>query len=125
MTTVNGITIDTSDLKRLSEIFEHAARDAPRESEAALDRAVIKVHALAVLNAARVRDTGALMESVDYDTEILAGSSTRRVFSDVREAWFQEFGSPHTGAPNPWLTGPAYIVVPELVRDIERLGSLW
>lgn len=115
------VSIDTRDLDVLDWVLGTAAEGAPRESEAALTKAVERVHAQAVSNAAKVRDTGALMESVDYDTE----GMTRRVWSETREAWFQESGSPTTGAPNPWLTGPARAAVPELLRDIERVGSLW
>lgn len=115
------VSIDNRDLGVLTQIINRAAVEAPRESERALTRAVEKVHALAVSNASRIRDTGELMESIDFDTS----GNTRRVWSDTRQAWFQEVGSPTTGDPNPWLTGPARATLPDLLADVVELGSLW
>lgn len=115
------ITADLRQIHDLADTFDAKATQARDDSIDALDRTVVAVHASAVRNAAGIRLTGALMESVDYDT---ARRLTRRVFTDDPAGQFQDLGTSRH-APQPWLTPAADEHVPELVKDLERIGALW
>lgn len=115
------VTIDTSDLTRLAALIEAAAKAAPKDADAALDRTVDWVVEKARANAEAIRLTGDLAEGVQADTTGI----TRRIFSPVRQAAFQEYGSPNTGPPNPWLTGPARLGSMRLLQEMVRMGHPW
>jgi hypothetical protein len=48
----------------------------------------------------------------------------RRVFAEVREAAFLEYGSPNTGAPRAWLTGPARKAIDELFAELSAATEI-
>lgn len=118
---MSTITIDTSELRQLAAMLDAARKAAPAQCDAALDRVVAQVVTEARANADAVRLTGALHDHTEADTTGI----TRRIWSDVREAAFQEFGSPNTGPPNPWLTGPARAGSTRLLQEMIRIGHPW
>lgn len=113
---------DFTDIRRLENEIARAANGALSGAADALDRIVPRVAEEARANAASFpHGTGELARSVEYDTSGL----TRRVHAPVRQAFFLEYGSPNTGAPRPWLTGPAESGQNELVRLIGEAGAPW
>lgn len=115
------ITADMRELVDLTELLDENAANARQASIEALDRTVVAVHASAVRNAARIRLTGRLMESVDYDT---AQRLTRRVFTDDPAGRFQDLGTSRH-APQPWLTPAADEHVPQLIDELREIGAPW
>lgn len=119
----SGIVIDTSELDELAALLRRAADAAPDKADEALGKVVLTVHGAAVRNAAgfNTASTGELAAAVDYDRS----GNSRRVFADVRQAYFLEYGSPKTGAPRPWLSGPAERGSLALLRAMAEVGELW
>lgn len=117
------ISIDTSDLDRLAGLIEHAANGALRNADEALGRVVVEVHGEAVRNAAAFNkdSTGELAAAVSYDTT----GNSRRVYANVRQAFFLEYGSPNTGPPRPWLSGPAEKGSDRLLMELAKAGAVW
>lgn len=99
------VTVDVSEIDFLATLFEAAAVKAPIKAHAALDVVVPRVHAEAVGNAAafNTASTGELSRNTHYDTS----GSLRRIYSTVKQGALLEYGTPTTGAPRKWLTGPA------------------
>lgn len=116
------VGIDVSDLADLARMLERAAARPHAERAAVLDRVAREVQAEATAIAATyTKGTGRLVESIE-----LSGTPvSRRIFADVREAFFLEFGSPNTGAPRPWLTGPAERGAKELFDELGKIGQIW
>lgn len=114
MTTV-GIGFDTSEIDNLQKLLSNAVARVPKERVTGLDRAAEAVRSQAI-EAARgyTKGTGALAD----DIEVRGTPLTKRVGSDLREAFFLEFGSPNTGAPRPFLTGPARIEITKLLVEL-------
>lgn len=116
------ITWDASELDDLAGILQRARDRPPAERAQALDRAANRVRGEAIANAqSYTHGTGALASSIETN-----GTATyRRVFSDVREAFFLEAGSPSTGAPRAWLTGPAQRGADDLLVELGKIGDIW
>ncbi|MCB0966274.1 MAG: hypothetical protein KDB37_05515 [Ilumatobacter sp.] len=95
--------IDYSEVDRLAELLGAAGEQARDVSNEELTLATVRAAADAHANARRMADTGETAAELQWDTS----GEARRIWSTTRASRFQEFGSPNTGPPNPWLTGPA------------------
>lgn len=114
-------TADFSDLDRLTADLERAERSAEPNVSMILDIVVPGVAAEARANAASYGGTGELAASIQYD----GAGLTRRVHAPVRQAFFLEYGSPSTGAPRPWITGPAERGASAVLTAMRRAGDVW
>ena len=117
------ITVDDSEIKALTRMLRKAGEGCADDADDALDRVVKDVYAEARTNAAgfRTASTGELLGALDYDRS----GFTRRVYADVRQAFFLEYGSPTTGAPRPWLSGPAERGSARLAVELAKVGAIW
>jgi len=117
---VSGITIDVSEIKQLEKLFGTAAKASSVGAEKALRDVTVKVAGEAVANALsfHTASTGELAAAVEHQ---VSGTGAR-VFADVRQAFFLEYGSPTTGGPRPWLTEPAERGSTELLTRLSKLG---
>lgn len=120
---MSGITIDVSEIRELAHLLGAAADATFEEASEAVDEVAHQVHAEARANAAsfHTASTGELAGSVDVQ---VTGTGAR-IFSNVRQAYFLEYGSPKTGAPRPWLTEPAERGSTELLKRIAKAGDIW
>lgn len=120
--TTSDISLDTSGLDDLNALLQAAIEKTPRERAKALDATARTVAARASATAGSyTKGTGDLANSVTVSGSDL----TKLVGADLREAWFLEVGSPSTGAPRPWLTGPAMDEVAKLLTKLGEVGELW
>lgn len=116
------LDIDLSEILELVHILE-AAADAPRREAETAHREVGQE----VLDEARStagsypNGTGALAA----DVRMASSRDGTRIFSDKREGFFLEFGSPNTGAPRPWLTEPARKGAEKLGERLTKAIDLW
>jgi hypothetical protein len=54
------------------------------------------------------------------------GTAARKwIGAPVRQGFFLEYGSPTTGGPRPWLTGPAREGANQLLDELARIGEIW
>jgi hypothetical protein len=110
------ITFDTSELDDLNAMLTRAAAKVDKTRAAGLMRTAQSVRDQAAATASSYpHATGALAD----DLSISGTPLTKRVGSTLRESFFLEFGSPTTGGPRPYLTGPART---EITRLLEELG---
>lgn len=118
-----AVAVDDSEIKGLVKMLRKAGEGCADAAQDALGRVVVDVANAARANAANFnRDsTGELARSVDYDRS----GYTRRVFADVRQAFFLEYGSPTTGGPRPWLSAPAERGSARLAVELGRIGAIW
>lgn len=119
-----GFMVDMSDIHELEGLIEHAKNAAPEESAKALETRTTEAYNEALGNARGFHkaSTGALASVTTM--EMIRGEHGI-IRAPVRQGWFQEYGSPNTGAPNPWLSGPARAAADRLVRDMGDAGSVW
>ena len=115
--TAPHITFDTSELDDLNNMLSRAAAKVVGVRGAGLARTAEAVKSQAAQTARNYpHATGALA-----DSQTVSGTQlTKRVGSTLREAFFLEFGSPTTGGPRPWLTGPGRT---EITKLLEELGE--
>lgn len=117
------ISFDTSDLEHLTELLETARERSWKERTAALKRIAKQVREEATENARAYRkaSTGELVANIEQD-----GTPARQwIGAPVRQAFFLEYGSPNTGGPDPWLSGPARKGANQLFAEMARIGDLW
>lgn len=119
-----GLQIDLSDIDRLEGLIAHAANTAPKDSAQALEKRTREAFTEAKANAGSFHkaSTGELASVVEM--EVIRGEHGI-IRAPVRQGFFLEYGSPKTGAPRPWLTGPARDAAERLVRDMGDAGSVW
>lgn len=116
------VGIDVSELGDLAGMLSRAATRTHAERAAALDKVAHQVQSEATAIASTyTKGTGALASSI----EVGGTPVSRRIFADLREAYFLEFGSPNTGPPRPWLTGPAEKGARELFDELGKMGQIW
>lgn len=117
-----GITFDTSELDNLADLLA-TAREKPKAVRAeALGRVGDKVKAEAEAIAQAYPDP---LDELAGNVEMESTPLTRRIFTSKRQGAFLEFGSPNTGAPRPWLTGPAQKGADELFEELSKAAELW
>lgn len=123
MTTFTMITFDTSEIDDLQKRLL-TARDKPHDVRAAaLDRAAAHAEseARAIVGTYTKKSTGALAAAITREgTPVF-----QRIFANVREASLLERGTPNTGAPRPWLTGPAQKGADELFEELSKAAAPW
>lgn len=117
------ITVDMSEIDDLVRLLAVAAEQAPINADHALDIVVPEVWREAHANAKAFhkRSTGELAGSLDHDTS----GQVRRVFAPVKQAALLEYGTPNTGAPIPWLTGPGERGSKRLLEMMAEAGDIW
>ena len=116
------VGIDVSELGDLAGMLSRAAERPRAERAAALDKVAHQVQSEATAIASTyTKGTGKLAESIELSGTPLS----RRIFANVREAFFLEFGSPNTGPPRPWLTGPAEKGAKELFDELGKIVQIW
>jgi len=119
---MSDVTIDTSELDKLNAMLQRAADRTAKERKRALDKAEQTTLTEARATAGSYPNgTGALAASLESGGTDL----TRTVGSAVREAWFLEVGTPKTGAPRPWLTGPAEAAVGDMLTELAKAAAPW
>jgi hypothetical protein len=120
--TIDRISFDTSELDGLNEMLSAAAGRVAKERAVALERTATAIRTEAVQTARGYpHATGALAESIDVTGTPL----TKIVGSPLREAFFLEYGSPNTGGPRPWLTGPARVGMTKLLVELGHVAEPW
>lgn len=115
MTSAN-IEFDTSELDDLNTMLMTAAARVDKVRATGLARTAETVRDQA---AATVRSYPHATGALANDLHVSGTPLTKLVGSTLREAFFLEFGSPTTGGPRPFLTGPART---EITRLLEELG---
>lgn len=120
MTTSVAVGYDTSELANLQRTLVLAAIRIDKERAAGLQRAATAVRDQAIQTARTyTKGTGALAENI----EVTGTPLTKQVGSDLREAFFLELGSPNTGGPRPFLTGPARIEITKLLVELGHIAE--
>lgn len=113
---------DFTALDDLNSFLEQAITRTAKERTKALDETSEEVRSeAAAIAASYPNGTGALAENVTVSGTDL----TKRVGSDEREGWFLEFGSPNTGGPRPWLTGPADRGAAKMLTRLSKAAEPW
>lgn len=117
------ISFDTSELADLAAVLERARSRSWKDRTQALKRTAETVRAEAKANAEAFNtdSTGELAENI----EITGTPARKRIGAPVRQAHFLEYGSPTTGAPRAWLSGPARKGANELLAELARIGEPW
>lgn len=115
--TTSNISFDTSELDDLNDMLGRAAAKVDTTRARGLERTANSVRDQA---AATARSYPHASGALANDVSVSGTPLTKRVGSNLREAFFLEFGSPTTGGPRPWLTGPART---EITRLLEELGK--
>jgi hypothetical protein len=118
MTTAN-IIFDTSELNDLDKLLTTAAGRVDKVRSAGLARAAESVRDQA---AATVRSYPHATGALANDLHVAGTPLTKTVGSTLREAFFLEFGSPTTGGPRPFLTGPARTEITHLLEELGKAG---
>lgn len=119
---MSDISIDTSDLDRLVGLLEAAADRVDNKASDALRDITGRIASEARATAGGYpHGTGALAAAVEYTTTGLES----RVFADVREAFYLEYGSHNTGAPRPWLSEPTERGARDLADKLGKAGDIW
>lgn len=129
MTRLGGIagggtraTVDVSEVESLADLLEHAADIAPDEAEKVLGSETERVHREAERT---VRGypmaTGETADSMGHDTDGL----NRRIWAGTKQGALLEYGTPNTGAPRPWLTGPAEQASKRILTSMAEVGRVW
>lgn len=117
------ISFDTSDLDNLDELLATARERSWKDRTAALKRIAGQVRSEATENARgfQTKSTGELVAHIEQD-----GTPARQwIGADVRQAFFLEYGSPTTGPPRAWLSGPARKGANQLFAEMARIGDIW
>lgn len=111
----SAVTFDTSELDDLTTMLVVAAARVDKVRSMGLARTAESVRSQAE---ATVRGyphaTGALAD----DLHVSGTPLTKVVGSTLRESFFLEFGSPTTGGPRPFLTGPARTEITKLLKEL-------
>ena len=114
-----SIHVDTVELAKLSSLLAHAGVEATVKTEAALEVEAQTALAEARSTAAGYGGTGELAGDVGMDRGIL----TRRIVADVRQGHFLEAGTPTTGAPRDWATGPTERAQDRLLTEMGGIAT--
>jgi len=117
------ITVDTSDLDELVELLGAAIERTPKERATALRKAGNTTEAGARANVAGYTkaSTGELAGAITH----VGTDLTRTIGADVKQAALLEYGTPTTGAPRRWLTGPAEAALDDLLADLAHAAEPW
>lgn len=117
-----SFTLNTSDLGRLTRMLDRAADQVDNRAEDAVREVTGRIADEARSTAASYpKGTGALAADINEDTSGLEA----RVFTNQREGFYLEYGSPNTGAPRPWLTEPTERGARDLEDKLGEAGAPW
>lgn len=111
----DGITIDTSELTGFERVLARAGVEIQKVNEAELTAAAKLLKERA--KAAAPVDTEALRKSI----RITAGKEFRRVGSNLKQGFFQEFGTSRH-PPQPWLFSNGEVAGQQLLKELGRGG---
>lgn len=115
-------TIDMSEIDELRRLLATASDRAEGDASEVLDKEVPRVFEEAhntVISYPHA--TGETAKSMDYDRK----GNTRRVWAETKQARLLEYGTPNTGPPRPWLTGPAERGSLRILRAMSDVGRVW
>ena len=116
------IHFDASAVLRLAKLLNEAGVIVEAAAVAELPRTAEEVAAQARATAAGYpKGTGALAADVNVENR----GTESLVFTGQREGYFLEVGSPNTGAPRPWLSGPAGLSGDKLGAKLMAAGVRW
>ena len=116
---MSDITIDVTEIRRLASLLDRAADTAPEDARDELQDVAQQVLTDGISNAQGMALTGELASSVRLSME----GDSARIYSNVRQAFFLEYGSPNTGGPRPWLSEPAERGSTELLKRMSKIGD--
>lgn len=115
-------TIDASEIDELASLLAHAADVAPEGAEKLLDVESRKVHDEAQRTVRGYpKATGATAASMGRDSDGL----NRRIWAGTKQGALLEYGTPTTGGPRPWLTGPAEQASKRILTAMADVGRIW
>ncbi len=117
------ISADLSQIADLDRVLT-AARERPHKVRAqALDRVANRVadEARGIVGGYTTASTGELAGAI----YVRGTPVSKFIGADVRQAFFLEYGSPTTGGPRPWLSGPAQKGADELLAELAEAGEIW
>lgn len=116
------ITFD-SNLDELEQLLEAARARPYKVRTSALNTAAeqVKAEAKAIVATYDTDSTGELESVIDID----GTPASRRIFAEVRQGFFLEYGTPTTGGPRPWLTGPARTAANDLLNELAAGADIW
>lgn len=120
-----NVDIDFGDLDQLERDLDAAERKVSTLTPALVLAASQRLFADAVANAQQMADTGELARSVRIDATHRNNEAGYMIGAAVRQAFFLEYGSPNTGAPRPWLTGPANRELEGLAAQLGKEAEPW
>lgn len=117
------ISFDASAIADLNGVLEKARQRSHKDRTKILARIAGEVRDDARDNALAFNtdSTGELAAAVDTE----GTAARKRVFANVRQGYFLEYGSPTTGAPRPWLSDPARKGANKLLAEISEVGDIW
>lgn len=123
MTRYADITFDTTEIDGLADLLATARERPHKERADDLTQTAdsIATKSRAIVATYQKDSTGLLGESIQVEGTPVH----KRIFADVREAFFLETGSPNTGGPRDWLTGPAQEGIDEMFERLSRAGQIW
>jgi hypothetical protein len=111
------VSVDFAELNRLNDLWRRKAKDVDK-IDGDVEDVANEIAAEARSTAAGYpKGTGETARSIDVERR---GDASYSVVASSRAAFYLEVGSPNTGAPRPFITGPAERALGELV---ERVGK--
>lgn len=115
-----SVTVDLADIGKLQTMLGGASNKVTSQMPGVLDKVADSVAARARSNAPV--DSGALRADIGVKRKAgTAVNRTRWVGTDLKQGFFQEFGT-SSHPPQPWLTPAADAGVETLVDELGRLG---
>lgn len=118
-----SLTVDTSEIDALAALLAGAAPRMETDTTRVMDQVASSV--VAAAKASVPVASGELRDSVQVERQGGKGYRVRYIHAEPRQGYFLEYGSPTTGAPRPWLSGPAQrgamVLHDELMRVADPL----
>lgn len=113
--------MDLSEIDELERLLEAAGDDITPAAERAVEFETGVMTAAARANASGRQDTGELLASIDSEVDGLDG----KLMAMPRQASLLEHGTPSTGAPWPWASGPGERSQEALLDRLKREAAPW
>lgn len=116
-------TVDLTEIKDLIGMLDRASKRPHAERARALDEVGghVETEARGIVATFQTKSTGEL-EGAIYRR---GTPVSQEIGADVKQAFFLETGSPTTGGPRPWLSGPAERGMVELLELVGKSGDIW
>lgn len=119
---MNGVDVDMSEVLDLIVKLERAIERPTKERRRLLAAAGSEIESEARGNLADHHDSGETEAGLQRE---MVGDTRVRIWSPGRGGFFLEFGSPTTGAPVPWLSGPAMRAEESLLEELGKTGDVF